>query len=128
MAKILNTRPSNIRHTKRIEDKIQVKLWVSKDRVFITIDEYQKCVEEIQQDSNGSLSFGSILVGIGILVLIGGYSMNTTVSSYGDEYHNIGLMHKRSSTIQLGGIALITGTIMCCLNKKQTNSGNSEKQ
>lgn len=122
VAKSLNTIPSNIKYFKIIENKIEVQLRNSKYRVIISIEEYQKCLQKTRQGKSHSdnLNYGSVLILIGIFILLGGYSMDTTVSSYGDEYHNIGLMHERNTTIQLGGIALITGTVICCLNKKQT--------
>ena len=119
IAKLLDTKQSNVRHTKQIEDRIKVKLWNSKEPVFIAVDEYQKCFDDIYKgkNKNNSLNFGLVTVFVGIITIVTGYCMNTTVSSNGNEYHNLGLMHERSNTIQLGGIILVAGTLVYCLKK-----------
>ncbi len=123
VAELLKTKITNIRHFKQIENKVYIKLWDSEDKVSITVQEYQECLQGLKQNKKNTdgVSFGMIMMTLGIFILIFGYSMDTTVSSDGDSYYNIGLMDRRNNTIQLGGIALIAGTIMYCLSKKENN-------
>lgn len=72
--------------------------------------------------TGGKRGIGIAFMVVGALITIGGYNMDTTVSSGYGRVHNVGLMNEKSSQIQMGGIFFISGVILYSLNKKNGNS------
>jgi hypothetical protein len=63
---------------------------------------------------------GTLLIIIGLISLFGGITKQTTVTTSDfREIYNTGLINEQRNLIDIGGIALILGTILVTSNKKQ---------
>ena len=83
IAKLLSTEPSNIKSLKQTEDNIYIKLTNSETELSITIQEYQKCRQQLRsnKDHLNRSNFMTITIIIGTLVLIILSSINAKVSN-----------------------------------------------
>ncbi len=48
VAKLLETRPYNIKNLKQVESKIYIQLRDTKEELFMTIEEYQNCARQLK--------------------------------------------------------------------------------
>ncbi len=125
LSNILKTKPSNIRKIKQSNEKIIINLWNSKELLTIELQDYKKFIDEQKQKSqksnNGKTKgIGQILIAVGTVFLINGFTMNTTVSTGFGYVHNIGLISEQNNRIQLGGIIFIGGVILFCFDKRDS--------
>jgi len=69
------------------------------------------------------------LIAIGIVLLINGLTMDTTISTRFGDVHNLGLLSKQQNYIFLGGILLIAGVITFAVQKsKQTPEDKAKEE
>jgi hypothetical protein len=123
VARLLETKPSNIRKTQLIDERIQIQLWDSKDFVFVTLQQYKDCyrtASKLAQAINGNnkKGIGTFLMVIGAIIAINGYFMDTSVSTSYGYISNLDLISKQNKQIQFGGLAFIAGAILYTLDKK----------
>ena len=79
VAKLLETKPSNIKSLEQVQSKIYIKLNNSEDELFMTVPEYQNCLQQLKRDREhvNYSSFVTILVIIGTLVFVTMSSIDT---------------------------------------------------
>jgi hypothetical protein len=124
VAKILNTKPVNIRRTQRMhyngQDIILVALWSQKEeRLVIDIDQYQEAakkfygVENLNSNGIPKIPFSAALIFIGILLGLYGLGTNTSVETkYGTSVSNFSLMQQQNVLIFTGATMLILGVLL----------------
>jgi hypothetical protein len=123
VAKILKTKPVNVRRTQRMHhsgrDIILVALWSQKERLIIDINQYQEAANEFYRagnlDSNGiqEIKFSTVLIVGGILLGLYGLGMNTSVETkYGTSVSNLSLMQQQNVLVFSGGTMLILGVLL----------------
>jgi transcription initiation factor TFIIIB Brf1 subunit/transcription initiation factor TFIIB len=61
---------------------------------------------------------GIVLIAVSVFNIVNGRSMETTVSTDSGQVYSIGLIQKQNQRVQVGGIALIAGIILCVLDKQ----------
>lgn len=128
IARLLETTPSNIRGMHQNQGIIYVKLWNTKAEEGIPIQKYNDFLEEqakqhSKSGKGGTKGVSITLMIIGALVMITGWTMDTTVStSFGQRVHNVGLMNEQNQRTQLGGIVFIAGVVLYSLDKRSGSS------
>jgi hypothetical protein len=123
VARLLETKPSNIRKTQLIDERIQIQLWNSKDLVFVSLLQYKDCYatrDKQSQAMNGDnkKGIGTLLMVIGAIIAISGYFMDTSVPTRYGNVSNLDLISQQNKKIQFGGLAFIAGVILYSLDKK----------
>jgi hypothetical protein len=139
LAQLLETKPSNIRKTHQVEEKINVQLWSSKEPIIVDAQQYEMYVKALRSKDATSSELlknqnkiqskgnsGGTKKGIGLLLMIAGaiiglngYMMNTTVSTDYGSVNNIGLMNEQQKHLLVGGIAFIAGVILYSSDRKE---------
>lgn len=135
VARFLETKTSNIRRAwQDTNGTICVQRWDSKEKVYMTEKQYKNFIEALkinpnlgivqnQKNSRGNQSnWGILLMIVGALIVLAGYSRETTVSTEIGQISNLSLMNAQSNQIQIGGICFISGILLYCLDNKKTSS------
>ena len=149
LAQLLGTKHSNLRTIRQSREEINVQLWNSQEPVVVDIQQYKIYVEALRKKdkthvealqkhhhevyieaspkqskvgSGGSKKGVSVLLMIvGAIIILNGYTTNTTVSTSYGSVHNVGLINEQNKQLQLGGMAFIAGIILYCLDRKESD-------
>ena len=83
IAILLETKPSNIKSLKQVDDDIYIQLGDCEDRLSITLQEYQNCLHQLRRNKGhiDRTSFLTIAIIIGMFVFVAISSINTNVAS-----------------------------------------------
>jgi hypothetical protein len=127
VARIIETKLSNIKKAQKIGEEIHVQTWNSKQSIIISVQDYKNFLENEQKRAltssrSSKRDFGSVLIVIGMILAVHGCAMDTTVSTGYGSVHNIGLMEKQNQQIYLGGVVFLAGIILCSLGSKSNAS------
>ena len=80
VAKLLETKPHNIKSLQQVESKIYIQLGDSADKLFMSVAEYQNCLQEFKQPGQIDLAgFVTIAIAIGTLVFATMSAIDTRV-------------------------------------------------
>ena len=86
LANLLGIKPSNIRKIRQVQEQINVQIWNSEEPIIIDTQQYKMYVEELREQNKANAGgakkgIGVILMIVGAIIAINGYTMNTTVST-----------------------------------------------
>lgn len=140
LSKIIGTKPSNIRKTKKTNNEILIYLWDYDKVIKVKIEEYNNFIEKskkskssseksltldeykeiIQRDNAGigksegssKKAFGAILLVTGLILILMGVNIDTSVNSQFGRVSNIGKMNEKNNTIVVGGFIFLSGIIL----------------
>jgi hypothetical protein len=121
VAQVLETAPVNVRRTQRMQhngqDIILVALWSQKEKLTISVDQYQKAVKSFYGTGtvNGmpKMTWSTALVVGGILLGVYGLGMNTSVQTrFGDGVSNLSLMQQQNMYVFIGGTMVVVGVLV----------------
>ncbi|MBE9193835.1 hypothetical protein IQ219_00485 [Synechocystis sp. LEGE 06083] len=120
MSKIIGTKPSNIRKTKKVNNEIIIHLWDSDKIVRINFEEYEDFIKKSQGNTDKSdyslkqQSFGAILLLAGLAISLIGVNMNT---SAGSTFGRSSSFNKINNQNTIGGFVFLSGIILIATSK-----------
>ncbi len=94
VAKLLETKPSNIKSLRQIEEKIYIKLRNSQDEFSMTIQDYRNCSQQLRCDREqiDYLKFVSIALVIGTFILLTQSSLKIALTDQSEAKTNTRLV------------------------------------
>lgn len=94
VAKLLETKPSNIKSLRQIEEKIYIKLRNSQDEFSMTIQDYRNCSQQLRCDREqiDYLKFVSIALVIGTFILLTQSSLKIALTNQSEAKTNTRLV------------------------------------
>ncbi|QUS60391.1 hypothetical protein [Synechocystis sp. PCC 7338] len=120
LSKIIGTKPSNIRKTKKVNNEIIIHLWDS-DKIFrINFEEYEDFIKKSQGNTDKSdyslkqQSFGAILLLAGLAISLVGVNMNTSAGSTFGRSSNFNKINNQNT---IGGFVFLSGIILIATSK-----------
>ncbi|WP_194071369.1 hypothetical protein [Synechocystis sp. LEGE 06083] len=120
LSKIIGTKPSNIRKTKKVNNEIIIHLWDSDKIVRINFEEYEDFIKKSQGNTDKSdyslkqQSFGAILLLAGLAISLIGVNMNT---SAGSTFGRSSSFNKINNQNTIGGFVFLSGIILIATSK-----------
>ncbi|MBE9241674.1 hypothetical protein [Synechocystis salina] len=120
LSKIIGTKPSNIRKTKKVNNEIIIHLWDSDKIVRINFEEYEDFIKKSQGSTDKSdyslkqQSFGAILLLAGLAISLIGVNMNTSAGSTFGRSSNFNKINNQNT---IGGFVFLSGIILIATSK-----------
>ncbi|UAJ72165.1 hypothetical protein IQE94_13855 [Synechocystis sp. PCC 7339] len=120
LSKIIGTKPSNIRKTKKVNNEIIIHLWDSDKIVRINFEEYEDFIKKSQGNTDKSdyslkqQSFGAILLLAGLAISLVGVNMNTSAGSTFGRSSNFNKINNQNT---IGGFVFLSGIILIATSK-----------
>ncbi|MBD2653355.1 hypothetical protein H6G45_07590 [Synechocystis sp. FACHB-383] len=120
LSKIIGTKPSNIRKTKKVNNEIIIHLWDSDKIVRINFEEYEDFIKKSQGNTDKSdyslkqQSFGAILLLAGLAISLIGVNMNTSAGSTFGRSSNFNKINNQNT---IGGFVFLSGIILIATSK-----------
>lgn len=122
IARILETKLSNIRKAQKVNEEIHVQTWNSRQPTIIPVQEYKDKKRLLTSSDGNTKGIGSVLAALGVILVFHGCAMDTTVTTGYGSVHNIGKIEEQNQQIYLGSVVFLAGIILCGLGNRSNAS------
>ena len=84
VAKLLETKPNNIKSLKQVEGKIYIELGDCEDELFMMVEEYQNCLKQLKRNKEhiNRTNFVTIMAILSFFVFVTMLSAKSNLANY----------------------------------------------